>query len=201
MGQSTEMSPLVSMLSRTVLNPLLPLTTLLMEESSWAKRESQSMPVQTLQAPSNYCSRLSKKENAQGVLEIWGWNSYLWSTAARKVHGWVPRFFSCLVSELIYPYSTHRAIFSWLKAKSYSSTGYLPCHPNEEDLISDDGNITALYLPPNVTSLVQPMDQRVLVALTRRYKNKLLRRLLIEDKMAYLSSTSWSQWIWKLSRS
>ena len=57
-----------------------------------------------------------------------------------------------------------------------------PAHPNEEDLISDDGNITALYLPPNVTSLIQPMDQGVLVALKRRYKKKLLRRLLIEDE-------------------
>ena len=26
-----------------------------------------------------------------------------------------------------------------------------PAHPNEEDLNSDDGNITALYLPPSVT--------------------------------------------------
>ena len=34
-----------------------------------------------------------------------------------------------------------------------------PSHPNEEDLISDDENITALYLPPNVTSLIQPMDR------------------------------------------
>ena len=57
-----------------------------------------------------------------------------------------------------------------------------PAHPNEEDLSSDDGNITALYLPPNVTSLIQPMDQGVLVALKRRYKKKLLQRLLIEDE-------------------
>ena len=32
----------------------------------------------------------------------------------------------------------------------------------QEDLISDDGNITALYLSRNITSLVQPIDQRVL---------------------------------------
>ena len=57
-----------------------------------------------------------------------------------------------------------------------------PAHPNEEDLISDDGNITALYLPPNVTSLIQPMDQGVLVALKCHYKKKLLQRLLIEDE-------------------
>ena len=56
-----------------------------------------------------------------------------------------------------------------------------PAHPNVEDLISSDGKITAIYLPPNVTSLIQPMDQGVLVALKRRYKKKLLRKLLIED--------------------
>ena len=37
-----------------------------------------------------------------------------------------------------------------------------PAHPNAEDLVSDDGKITALFLPPNVTSLIQPMDQGVL---------------------------------------
>lgn len=36
-----------------------------------------------------------------------------------------------------------------------------PAHPDAKELISDDGQITALYLPPNVTSLIQPMDQGV----------------------------------------
>ena len=49
-----------------------------------------------------------------------------------------------------------------------------PAHPDAEYLVSDDGKITALYLPPNVTSLIQPMDQGVLVALKRHYKWKLL---------------------------
>lgn len=57
-----------------------------------------------------------------------------------------------------------------------------PAHPPKEDLVSDDGKITALYLPRNVTSLIQPMDQGVLVALKRRYKKILLQRLLIEDE-------------------
>ena len=57
-----------------------------------------------------------------------------------------------------------------------------PAHPSEEDLISDDGKITALYLPPNFTSLFQPMDQGVHMALKCHYKKKLLRRLLIEDE-------------------
>ena len=40
-----------------------------------------------------------------------------------------------------------------------------PAHPEAEELISDDGNIFAHFLPPNVTSLIQPMDQGVLVAI------------------------------------
>ena len=34
-----------------------------------------------------------------------------------------------------------------------------PADPDAEYLVSDDGKIIALYLPPNVTSLIQPMDQ------------------------------------------
>ncbi len=35
-------------------------------------------------------------------------------------------------------------------------------HPNEDELVSSDGKIRAKFLPPNVTSLIQPMDQGVL---------------------------------------
>ena len=34
-------------------------------------------------------------------------------------------------------------------------------HPDQE-LVSDDGAILAKFLPPNVTSLIQPMDQGVI---------------------------------------
>lgn len=37
-------------------------------------------------------------------------------------------------------------------------------HPNENILRSDDGKIFVKYLPPNVTSLIQPMDQGVIAA-------------------------------------
>lgn len=55
-------------------------------------------------------------------------------------------------------------------------------HPDPDDLVSDDGKIVAKFLPPNVTSLIQPMDQGVLEALKRRYKKKLLRKLVIEEE-------------------
>lgn len=35
-------------------------------------------------------------------------------------------------------------------------------HPNIDDLVSSDGKIRATFLPPNVTSLIRPMDQGIL---------------------------------------
>ena len=54
-------------------------------------------------------------------------------------------------------------------------------HPDQSELISDDGIIIAKFLPPNVTSLIQPMDQGVIENVKRRYKKKLLRRVIIAD--------------------
>ena len=38
-------------------------------------------------------------------------------------------------------------------------------HPEKDEMVSDDGLIVAKFLPPNVTSLIQPMDQCVLEAM------------------------------------
>ena len=55
-------------------------------------------------------------------------------------------------------------------------------HPDPEDLVSNDGAIFAKFLPANVTSLIQPMDQGVIEAVKKRYKKKLLGRLIIEEE-------------------
>ena len=54
-----------------------------------------------------------------------------------------------------------------------------PSHPSLSTLVSADGKIKCLFLPPNVTSLIQPMDQGVLENIKRRYKRHLLRMLLL----------------------
>ena len=56
-----------------------------------------------------------------------------------------------------------------------------PSHPDVESLSSSDGEISCLYLPPNTTSLIQPMDQGVLENLKRRYKRDLLLCLLNQE--------------------
>ncbi|XP_045473872.1 jerky protein homolog-like [Harmonia axyridis] len=56
-----------------------------------------------------------------------------------------------------------------------------PSHPNENELETEDGQIFVRYLPPNVTSLLQPMDQGVIEACKRRFRKIMLRLLLESD--------------------
>ncbi|GBO01501.1 hypothetical protein AVEN_65845-1 [Araneus ventricosus] len=57
-----------------------------------------------------------------------------------------------------------------------------PAHPGTDFLKS--GNIQCLFLPPNATSLLQPMDRGVLESLKRRHRKKLNRKLLFEGESA-----------------
>ncbi|XP_046686075.1 jerky protein homolog-like [Homalodisca vitripennis] len=45
-----------------------------------------------------------------------------------------------------------------------------PSHPDDLELVI--GDIKAIFLPPNVTSIIQPMDQGVLQALKQNYRKK-----------------------------
>ncbi|XP_046674684.1 tigger transposable element-derived protein 2-like [Homalodisca vitripennis] len=51
-----------------------------------------------------------------------------------------------------------------------------PSHPDASELVS--GDIKAVFLPPNVTSLIQPLDLGVLEAMKRHYQRRLLQVLL-----------------------
>lgn len=55
-----------------------------------------------------------------------------------------------------------------------------PSHPDEMLLKSDDGSICVKYLPPNVTALIQPMDQGVIASLKRNYRSSVLRKFIEE---------------------
>ena len=59
-------------------------------------------------------------------------------------------------------------------------------HSDEELLVSKDKLVKAMFLPPNVTSSIQPMDQGVLECLKRHYKGSLLRDVLLSDETADL---------------
>jgi len=54
-------------------------------------------------------------------------------------------------------------------------------HPQDDELISSNGKIRAMFLPPNVTSLIQPMDQGVIESVKRQYRKKLCQSLILAD--------------------
>lgn len=51
-----------------------------------------------------------------------------------------------------------------------------PTHP--QNIICQSADIKIIFLPPNVTSLVQPMDQGVIESLKRRYRRKFVSEIL-----------------------
>lgn len=57
-----------------------------------------------------------------------------------------------------------------------------PTHPTEDLMERDNGQFKTIFLPPNVTSLLQPMDQSVIETMKRHYRRQLLRKLLVEGE-------------------
>ncbi|XP_051823853.1 tigger transposable element-derived protein 7 [Antechinus flavipes] len=54
-----------------------------------------------------------------------------------------------------------------------------PAHPSAESLISNDGRIKCIFFPPNTTSLIQPMNQGVILSCKRLYRWKQLEESLV----------------------
>ena len=51
-------------------------------------------------------------------------------------------------------------------------------HLETDKLITDDKNIQCIFLPPNTTSILQPMDQNVILPTKTDYRKNLLRHIL-----------------------
>ncbi|GFX10629.1 jerky protein homolog-like [Trichonephila clavipes] len=56
-----------------------------------------------------------------------------------------------------------------------------PCHPLVEILNVIDDDFSVMYLPQNITALVQPMDQGVIEKLKKIYRKQVLRRLHLAE--------------------
>lgn len=53
-----------------------------------------------------------------------------------------------------------------------------PAHPSENILCSEDGKFRCMFLPKN-TSLIQPMDQGIILATKRIYRKKFLEEVMV----------------------
>ncbi|XP_066261193.1 jerky protein homolog-like [Euwallacea similis] len=73
-----------------------------------------------------------------------------------------------------------------LPAKAILLLDNAPSHPPAENLRSNDGNIFAFYMPPNVTPLIQPMDKNV-IRITKLYYRSSLLSSIVSSKSENLS--------------
>ena len=77
------------------------------------------------------------------------------------------------------------------------------CSAHPEELKTCDGSVTCMFLPPNTTSLIQPMDQGVLQAMKKRYKRKLLQKVIcgqdldptqnVKELALYMLADAWEE--------
>ena len=54
-----------------------------------------------------------------------------------------------------------------------------PAHSSENILFSEDGKIKVLFMPPNTTPILQPIDQEVVSAIKRHYIRRYLDEVLV----------------------
>lgn len=57
-----------------------------------------------------------------------------------------------------------------------------PAHPAASKLVALNGRIRVLYLPPNTTSLIQPMDQGIIHATKLAYRRAFLEEILVVEE-------------------
>ena len=85
-------------------------------------------------------------------------------------------FFNCFV-----PKTKQRLSELGQEKKAILFLDNCSAHPSEDKLVSADDKTTAKFLPPNVTALVQPMDQGVLESIKRVYRNSILIDLISQS--------------------
>ena len=80
-----------------------------------------------------------------------------------------------------------------LRQKTLLLLGNTPCHPASEVLekeaqLAGYSEFKVMYLSPNVTPLIQPMDQGAMEKIKRMYREEMLRKLLILDESGVFSA-------------
>ena len=87
-------------------------------------------------------------------------------------------FFDHAIPE-IYKDQIERQKISHENVKALILIDNAPAHPSGEILCSKEGNIKVMFLPPNTTSVIQPMDQGVIECCKWFYLTKLMRECFV----------------------
>ncbi|XP_063302179.1 tigger transposable element-derived protein 1-like [Pelobates fuscus] len=109
------------------------------------------------------------KVNKEQLSVLWQSNPKAWVTRLLFVK-WVNAFFGPAVKKYLVDYN--------LPLKAMLLMDNAPAHPPglEEDLLEDFNFIKVMFLPPNTTPLLQPMDQQVISNFKKLYTREFFRR-------------------------
>jgi len=81
-------------------------------------------------------------------------------------------------SEIFLPEVRQYLISKNLPPKAVLLLDNATAHCSNEKLISEDGNITVYFFPPNTTAILQPLDQGIIKTIKQIYRKKLLYNLI-----------------------
>ena len=106
-------------------------------------------------------------------------------------NAWVNNtIFSDWFSNHFVPEATKRLVEMGVEAKVLLIMDNCSAHPSDEELNTEDRLAKVLFFPPNITSLIQPMDQGVLKSKKRIYRKSVLRDLIAtgaDDMSSFLN--------------
>ena len=134
--------------------------------------------------PSNCLCCLSTRQNIHiNIAFAESVNRYcLLCIKARKLLGLIQSYLTIGFKIASYLVSRKKLTELGLGSKALLLLDNFTAHPYEDELMSSDGQIVAKFLPPNVTSLLQPMDQSVIECIKRIYHRSILKDLVSQTK-------------------
>lgn len=95
---------------------------------------------------------------------------------------WITRdLFKKWFSEIFVPHVKKYMAQKGLPLKAVLILDNAPSHPPAEQLTAENNGIFVYFLPPNVTALVQPMDQGVIENMKRIYRKNLMIQLITNE--------------------
>ena len=141
-----------------------------------AKGDFNCKPLMVYRAPS---SQAFKGKSVNHMPVHWRWNKKAWMTS-----DW---FQSCFIPEVEYYLQDRNLAFKILLILDN-----VPVHCCEE-LTNAHPNVEVLFLPPNATSLIQPLDQGIIKAFKAHYTRELYSKAF-EALKANKESTVMDYW-------